>query len=312
MSKKTKLLVGVGTSVLVVALAFGLQRGETGSSRSALAQDLPFDTDRAWSDLETVVGFGPRPAGSENLQKTREYIVAELRAAGLEPLLDEFVATTPVGEIEMANIRAIVPGRREESIAVAGHYDTKRFDVSFVGANDGGSSTAVVLELARISAGLDLEHTLEFIFFDGEEAVVEWNADDSVYGSRHDIDRRYEEGGLRRLKALILVDMVGDRDLGVLDETSSTDWLKEMIWETAATIGYSGYFRSDGYAIEDDHTPYLNAGIDAVDLIDLDYPFWHTPADTIDKTSAESLKVVGDVVYRALPAIDRRLSSDPR
>ncbi len=309
MSKQTKLLAGVATSVVVVVLAFGFQRGETGSPRSTSAQDLPFDADRAWGDLETVVGFGPRPAGSENLQKTREYIVAELRDAGLEPLLDEFVAATPTGAIEMANIRAIVPGRKVESIAVAGHYDTKRFDVSFVGANDGGSSTAVVLELARISAGLDLEHTLEFIFFDGEEAVVEWNADDSVYGSRHDVDRRYEEGTLRRLKALVLVDMVGDRDLGVLDETSSTDWLKEVIWETAARIGYSGYFRNDGYAIEDDHIPYLNAGIDAVDLIDLDYPFWHTPADTIDKTSAESLKVVGDVVYRALPAIDQRLNS---
>ena len=312
MSKKTKLFVVVVSSVLVVALAFGFQRGEIGPGGSTSAPDLPFDSDRAWGDLETVVGFGPRPAGSENLQKTREYIVAELEAAGLEALLDEFVGMTPLGEIEMVNIRAIVPGRKEESIAVAGHYDTKRFDVSFVGANDGGSSTAVVLELARISAGLDLEHTLEFIFFDGEEAVVEWTAEDSVYGSRHDIDRRYEEGTLRRLKALVLVDMIGDRDLGILDETSSTDWLKEVIWETAAAIGYSGQFRNDGYAIEDDHTPYLKAGIDAVDLIDLDYPFWHTPADTIDKTSAGSLKAVGDVVYRALPAIDARLNSEQK
>ena len=312
MSKKTKLFVGVASSVLVVALAFGFQRGEIGPGGSRSAPDLPFDSDRAWSDLETVVGFGPRPAGSENLQKTREYIVDELEAAGLEPLLDEFMATTPVGEIEMVNIRAIVPGRKEESIAVAGHYDTKRFDVTFVGANDGGSSTAVVLELARICAGLDLEHTLEFIFFDGEEAVVEWTAADSVYGSRYDIERRYEKGTLRRLKALVLVDMVGDRDLGILDETSSTDWLKQVIWETAATIGHSGQFRNDGYAIEDDHIPYLKAGIDAVDLIDLEYPFWHTPADTIDKTSAESLKAVGDVVYSALPVIDERLNSEHR
>lgn len=308
MTKKIRLFLGVMASVLLVALGLGVQRGEIGLNESKLAPGVSFDANRAWVDLETVVGFGPRPAGSANLEKTREYIVAELKSVFLEPILDQFIATTPLGDIEMVNIRVVIPGRREESILVGGHYDTKRFDTAFVGANDGGSSTAVLLELARISPELNLEHTLEFIFFDGEEAVVEWTAEDSVYGSRYDVDRRHDEGTLRRLKALVLVDMVGDIDLGIIKERSSTTWLKDLIWETAAKIGYSGYFRSDGYAVEDDHIPYLKAGVDAIDLIDLDYPYWHTPADTLEKNSAKSLKVVGDVVFRSLESIDRHLN----
>ena len=181
----------------------------------------------------------------------------------------------------MANIRAIRNGTSGDgSIAVAGHYDTKRFDFSFLGANDGGSSTAVVLELARITADLELEHDLEFIFFDGEEAVLDWTATDSVYGSRYDIARRFEAGALEDLKALILVDMIGDRDLTVLEEAASSDWLKTLIWETADRLGYGEHFGNTPSFIEDDHVPYLRAGIDAIDLIDFDYPYWHSPGDT--------------------------------
>jgi Zn-dependent M28 family amino/carboxypeptidase len=211
----------------------------------------------------------------------------------------------------MTNIRAIRPGTGSDTIILAGHYDTKRYDFEFVGANDGGSSTAVLLELARITADLDLGHGLEFLFFDGEEAVRDWTLTDSLYGSRFDVDRRSAAGTLDDLKALILIDMIGDRDLQILQETASTGWLRSLIWASADRLGYSKHFGTRFALIDDDHVPYLNAGIPALDLIDFDYPYWHTPQDTLDKTSAASLKVVGDVLYDVLPDIDRQLSSAP-
>ena len=208
----------------------------------------------------------------------------------------------------MVNIRAVRPGPKPSIIALTGHYDTKLFDFPFVGASDGGSSAAWLLEMARATANLKLENTLEFIFFDGEEAVVEWTADDSVYGSRYDVDRRYRDGSLRQLKALILVDMIGDKNLNIRKETQSTDWLKTIIWNTAASLGYTREFPNDTLEVADDHIPYLKAGVPSVDLIDFDYPPWHTAEDTLDKTSGRSLKIVGDVVYFSLPEIDRRAS----
>jgi len=305
MSSTRKLWLLIALPAIAAAVALGFQQREAGPAANA----SPFAAARAFEDLGAIVGFGPRPAGSRNLALARDYILAELREAGLEPVVDAFPAQTPVGEIEMANIRAIRPGRRDETIAVAGHYDTKRFDFAFVGANDGGSSTALLLELARATRDLELDHSLEFIFFDGEEAVREWTATDSLYGSRFDIDRRYDEGTLGDLRALVLVDMIGDRDLEILEEAASAEWLRTLIWETAADLGYGAHFGARRAAIEDDHVPYLNAGIPAIDLIDFDYPYWHTPEDTLDKTSGESLKVVGDVLYHVLPKIDARLTS---
>jgi Zn-dependent M28 family amino/carboxypeptidase len=302
--RASKLWLIIAVPAMAVAVALGVQQRESGPAVGA----SPFDAARAFQDLETVVGFGPRPAGSSNLRMTRDYIVSQLREAGLDPRLDEFVASTPAGPIEMANVLATVAGRGAGTVAVAGHYDTKRFDFPFLGANDGGSSTALLLELARILPGLDLEHSIEIIFFDGEEAVRDWSAADSLYGSRHDVDRRYDAGTLGDLRALILVDMIGDRDLEILQEARSTDWLRDLIWETAETLGYGEHFGRSRQTIEDDHVPYLNAGIPAVDLIDFDYDFWHTAQDTLDKTDAASLKVVGDVLYNVLPALDARLA----
>jgi len=175
-----------------------------------------------------------------------------------------------------------------------------------VGASDGGSSAAWLLEFARSTRDLKLQHTLEFIFFDGEEAVVEWTDDDSVYGSRHDVDRRIRDKSLMDLKAMILVDMIGDKDLNIKREGQSTRWLKDIIWGTAQSIGYGKEFPNEEIEVSDDHIPYLRAGIPAVDLIDFDYPAWHKATDTLDKVSAHSLKIVGDVIYFSLPEIDRR------
>jgi len=293
-------LLAIGL-VLIAALAFGLQQNPTTVQRTS-----PFSEQRAGTDLQTIVGFGPRPAGSDAIAKTRTYIVMELEKAGLKPQFDEFDARTPRGYKHMVNIHATRPGSKPSVIAITGHYDTKVFDnIRFVGASDGGSSAAWLLEFARCTKDLKLDNTLEFIFYDGEEAVVEWTDDDSVYGSRRDVDVRVRNRSLNNLKAMILVDMIGDKNLNIKKESQSTRWLKDIIWGTALSLGYGKEFPNEEQEISDDHIPYLKAGVPSVDLIDFDYPAWHTAADTLDKVSAHSLKIVGDVVYLSLPAIDK-------
>jgi len=301
-----KKLVVLGI-VLAAVVVYGLQRNPTAPSKNS-----PFSEQRADTDLRTLVGFGPRPAGSEAIAKARNYIVSELGKAGLKAQLDEFDARTPRGFRHMVNIRPTRPGSKPTTIAITGHYDTKLFDnFAFVGASDGGSSAAWLLEFARATAGLKLENTLEFVFFDGEEAVVEWTDDDSVYGSRHDVDRRYRDRTLNDVKALILVDMIGDKNLNIKKEGQSTPWLTNIIWSTAQSTGYGKEFPNDVIEVADDHIPYLKAAIPAVDLIDFDYPCWHMACDTLNQVSAHSLKIVGDVVYFSLPEIDRRASQNP-
>src|SRR5437879_6624734 len=291
--------------LLLVPAIYGFQRTPPPSA----PKSSPFSEQRADTDLRTIVGFGPRPAGSEALAKARSYIVSEMSKAGLKPQLDEFDARTPKGFRHMVNIRAIRSGLKPTIIALTGHYDTKVFDrFFFTGAKTGGSSSAWLLEFARATERLKLENTLEFVFFDGEEAVVEWTDEDSVYGSRHDVDRRYRDRKLNDLKAFILVDMIGDKNLNIRKEGQSTDWLKTIIWNNAQSMGHGKEFPNEEIQVSDDHIPYLKAAIPAVDLIDFDYPCWHMFCDTLDKVSAHSLKIVGDVVYFSLPEIDRRVS----
>ena len=300
--KKLFLMLTVAATVSI----YGFQR------TPAVPQGSPFSEQRADTDLRMMVGFGPRPAGSEALTKTKNYIVSELTKAGLTPQLDEFDARTPRGNRHMVNIHAFRQGVKPGVIAITGHYDTKVFEnFRFVGASDGGSSAAWLLEFARATSGLKLENTLEFIFFDGEEAVVDWTDTDSVYGSRHDVDRRNQLRTLGNLKALILVDMIGDKNLNIRREHASTGFLKDIIWNTAQSMGYRREFPNDEIDISDDHIPYLRAGVPSVDLIDFDYPCWHMACDTLDQVSAHSLKIVGDVLYSSLPEIDRRVSQNP-
>ena len=312
------------TGVLGLLVAFSLaiygviafRSAEAPASASASVQRVapsPFNADRAFADLRAMVAFGPRPAGSDELAKTRAYIVAELAKAGLKAELDEFEPVTPRGRKKMTNIRASRPGSRPGTIALVGHYDTKIFnDITFVGANDGGSSAAWLLEMARITQGLRLQNTLEFVFFDGEEAVVDWTDDDSVYGSKYDVERRSKAGTLQQLKAVILVDMIGDKDLNIQRETQSTAWLTDAIWNAGRSLGFTQEFLNSSQTISDDHIPFLNARIPAVDIIDFDYgpghSYWHQASDTLDKTSGRSLKIVGDAVYASLPVIDQRVS----
>jgi Iap family predicted aminopeptidase len=272
---------------------------------------LKFDSTRAYEDLRRQVGFGPRPSGSAALAQTRQYILAQLKAAGVAAREDAWDAQTPIGPIRMVNLIAMIPGRRTDRIALATHYDTKLFrDFRFVGASDGASSTAGVLELARVLQGRQNDYTIELLFFDGEEAVVDWyRNNDNTYGSRRYVQTAQKAGTLAGLKALVLLDMIGDRNLNIMRDSNSTRWLTDIVWGSAAKLGYRANFLPQESTIEDDHVNFVKAGVPSVDIIDLDYPAWHTVQDDLDHVSARSLQIVGDVVVDALPQIERRLAS---
>jgi glutaminyl-peptide cyclotransferase len=260
--------------------------------------------------VERLVAIGPRVAGSPGGEKARAYIVGELRKAGVEAEVQPFEDTTPHGRMRMANVVARLPGRRADVVALAGHYDTKLFtSFRFVGANDGGSSAALLIELARRLAKTPREYTVWLVWFDGEEAREAWTATDSLYGSRH-LAAELERAG-RLPRALVLVDMIGDRDLNIRRDTYSTPWLNDILWASAARLGHSKHFLNDPLPVEDDHVPFLKAGVPAALLIDFDFPPWHTAGDTLDKVSAQSLAVVGDVLLDALPSIEHYLTTQP-
>jgi glutaminyl-peptide cyclotransferase len=300
--------------VLLVALTASTACGErptAQSSKPEVSQAKPsFDGSRAYEHLRQVVSFGPRPAGSAALERTRAYIIDQLKALRVTVIEQPFDARTPIGQIHMVNLIATIPGARKERIAIAGHYDTKLFrEFRFLGANDGGSSTAFLIEMARALKARQNTFTVELIFFDGEEATLrDWSGNDHTYGSQHYVDIARKAGGLATLKALILVDMIADRSQRFLRESKSTPWLTDIIWTTAQRLGYGSIFVNQDTPIEDDHVPFLEAGVVATDIIDLDYPAWHTSRDTIDETSARSLQVAGNVVLEALGPVEQRLA----
>jgi Zn-dependent M28 family amino/carboxypeptidase len=287
--------------------------GAGAMATTALTAQVRFDGDRAFEDLRRQVECGPRPSGSAALEECRRYLLAQLEAAGIAVRQQPFTAATPLGPVRMTNLIATIPGRRPERIALGTHYDTKLFtDIRFVGASDGASSTAAVLELGRALRREPLDYTVELIFFDGEEALVEWSATDSRYGSRHYVQAAQQDGTLAGLKALVLLDMVGDRELTIRREAHSTRWLNDLIWAAAARLGHTSSFLPGTQAVEDDHLPFLAAGIPAVDIIDFQYDAWHTAGDTLERVSPRSLRIVGEVVLAALPEIARRLDAPPR
>jgi glutaminyl-peptide cyclotransferase len=269
-----------------------------------------FDAGRAWEHLRQLVAIGPRPSGSTAIEQTRKYIKEQLATSGLTAVEQAWDDQTPLDKVHMVNLAVTIPGARKERIVIAGHYDTKLYrQFRFVGASDGGSSAAFLLELARVLKARRNALTIELLFLDGEEArMPEWGGTDNTYGSRHYVDVAKRDGTLASLKAMILIDMIGDRDLDIRRDTNSTPWLTNVIWETARRLKLDDYFLADSTRIEDDHLPFLAAGVPSVDIIDLDYEAWHTVKDNIDAVSARSLQVVGDVVLAALPTIEAHLS----
>jgi hypothetical protein len=277
-----------------------------------------FDGERALQHVRRLVEFGPRPAGSDALKRARDYIKGELKSYGLKVSTDEFDAKTPEGERRMVNVSAEVKGTGDDFIVIASHYDTKLYkEFHFVGANDGGSSTGALLEIARVLSSRPRGPVgYRLVFFDGEEATCrEWDEcgkdglPDNTYGSRRYVARLRERGELKRLRALVLLDMMGYEKLELGRDTMSTPWLVDIVWKTAAEIGYGREFAShDEQVGGDDHAPFLDANVPSLDIIQLNtYPFWHTAEDTLDKLSAHSLRAVGEVLLASLPRIEARL-----
>ncbi len=256
-----------------------------------------------------AVAFGPRPAGSPEIRKLQGYIHAELAKNRCEVRDDDFTAQTPVGRVPMQNIIARFPGTSGRIVAITGHYDTKSMPGTyFLGANDGGSSTGFLLELARVLARVPHKNDIYVVWLDGEEAFGEWTDTNGIFGSRHLARKWADDGTLRRVTALINVDMIGDRDLDILKDTNSSPKLQQLIWDVAARLASSRYFQNQEGYILDDHMPFRELGVSAVDLIDFNYgpnnSWWHTDKDTMDKLSAHSFEVVGAVVLETIKALD--------
>jgi len=294
--------------LVAVVLLAGLAGAQTPAG--VAADRAKFDGAAALKHVERLVAIGPRVAGTPGGVKAREYIVAELKKIkGVRVDVRPFEADTPHGRLAMANVVAVVPGRRPDVVMLAGHYDTKLYkEFRFVGANDGGSSSALLIELARRLAAAPRDYTYWLVWFDGEEARVTWTERDSLYGSRRLAADLARAKGLPR--AMILVDMIGDRDLLIRREAHSAAWLSDIIWQTAARLGHGRHFVRERIPVEDDHVPFLKLGVPATLLIDFDFPSWHTADDTLDKVSAESLAVVGRVVLESLPSVEHHLSRE--
>lgn len=258
---------------------------------------------RAMQYVREIVGIGPRPVGSSGHRKLESYLLAHLQGDKVET--DEFIATTPAGTFTMRNYIARYPGTKDGVIVIATHYDTVYSLKNFVGANDGGSGTGLLLELAHhLRAGKLEGPSVWLVWLDGEEAFKEWSATDSVYGSRHLAEKWQKDGTTKKIRAFLLLDMVGDADLTIDRDTNSTPALLDVVQQAATRLGYQSHFFRTEIAAEDDHRPFAAVGVPVADLIDFEYgygrAFWHTPEDTLDKLSPRSLEIVGNVVLESV------------
>jgi hypothetical protein len=271
-----------------------------------------FDGKRAYDAVAKQVSFGPRPAGSPALAKTQDYLLSELKSYGCTTDIDSFSSDTPAGRIAMKNILVKIPGEKPGIILLATHYDTKRLD-NFVGADDGGSSTGVMLELARLLCSQHGRYAVWIAFFDGEEAVREqWEDPDNCYGSREMAARFAASGDLTKIKAFLLADLVGTRTPHFKREENSTKWLVDVVWGVAKKLGYGNVFLDQSSPIEDDHLSFTKRHVPSVDVIDLDNGpngdvyYWHTPQDTLDKISPKTLAIVGHVFVESVKQLQSK------
>ncbi len=294
-------------------------RGVAQAGTSPLAPAFPpappaettggFDGALAYKHVEQLVAIGPHSAGSEGIRRAQAYIEGQLKSYGCAVEEQDFHADTPVGDVAMKNIVAKAPSTSPNIVIYASHYDTKRI-ANFVGADDGGSSTGVLLELARLLCARKNSVAVWLVFFDGEEAFnFNWVDPDHTYGSREFAARLALSGELHRVKAMILVDMVGPTNPLYRRESNSTPWLTDLVWSTAARLGYGNIFDNSQNAIEDDHIPLLQRNVPATDIIDFESPvmdYWHTSKDTLDKIDPRTLAITGYVLLETLPELEKK------
>jgi len=275
-----------------------------------------FNGARAYDYVQQQVNFGPRPSGSAVLERTAGYIKTQLRGDGLTVDEQIFTAPTPYGLKQFRNIIArsrVQTGGPDRVIVIGSHYDTKFMtNITFVGANDAGSSTGVLLELARVEAG---QPNLWFVFFDGEEAMVNYDSQDGLWGSKYFVENLKRRNELKSVKAMVLLDMVGDANLNITIPVNSAGWLMQKVFEASRAAGFRDYFSLYPAEMTDDHVPFVNAGIPAIDLIDFEFgsapglnDYWHTAKDTLDKISPHSLEVVGQTTLRLVELLQNEAS----
>src|SRR5271163_885610 len=271
-----------------------------------------FDGAKAYEHVSKLVSFGPRPPASDGLHRSQEYIIAQLKTAGCEVDQDDFHASTPKGDIAMKNIIAKAPGTGQGIILLLTHYDTLGSVPNFVGAEDSASSTGMMLEMARQLCAKKGPNSVWMAFLDGEESFVNWDKDnDHTYGSRELAARMAVSGDLKRAKAVILTDMIGQYGLKIPKESDSTKWLADLVWKTADRLGHKDVFVNQEVGrIDDDHQSFLSRGVPSVDIIDLnDYiseGYWHTPQDSLDKISPRNVAIVGYVIMESVGELQKK------
>jgi len=286
-------------------------------AHAAAADSAPLphiDAKRAFQYTREVTAFGPRYMGNENHKKLERYIVDHLKGDQVED--DAFTADTVEGKFPVRNIIAKFPGSKDGIIVILGHYDTNYplRNIGYVGANDGGSSTAILLEFAnqlRVAPGKKRDgYSVWLVWTDGEEAVRKWSDTDSLYGTRHLAERWEKDGTLKKIKALMVMDMIGDADLDIFRDTNGAPWLLDLIYSAAERLGYQSHFYAIQTTVEDDHLPFVKRGVPSADVIDLDYGynnvFHHTAQDTMDKLSPKSEEIVGDTIMLTIHMLDQR------
>ncbi len=312
------IVVGIGLTCLAAcALHCGRGKEDPAGDVKRSARNDPtacIDGEAGLGYIRQIISFGPRHAGTPGLERTRAYIVQKLREFGLEPRRDTFVALTPhpeLSRVEMANIIVDIDGPGTKKVLVGGHFDGKIIPgVTFKGANDGGSSTALLLELARCLTAHPPPCPVRLVFFDGEEALVHWNDSDSLYGSKHFAGELRAKGEVEQIAAAVIVDMVGDARLQLVRDSRSTPWVYNALKDKAVELGQGQVFAGPVATMEDDHIPLLSIGIPTALLIDFHFgpgwrsnAYWHTGQDTVDKLSPASLQAVGQILLATLPRL---------
>ena len=284
------------TPLLLLTLAWIGIAQQSGASEAKIWQE--FSGEKALADVQRLVDLGPHPAGSDAIGKARDYIEAQLRQSGWQVIRQAFTDDTPRGKIHFVNLiaRFAGDGTQAPSFLLCSHYDTKLFDtIRFVGANDGGSSTGLLLELARVlGQHPNLARKVELAFFDGEEAFENFSATDGLYGSRY-FARQLQGDDAKKIRGGILFDMIGDRSLDITLPPDSPSLLAQDVFAAAEALKLRKYFTYLDRDLIDDHAPLNAIGIPTIDIIDFNYPSWHTAGDTMDKISAQSLQIVGSV-----------------
>jgi len=284
------------TPLLLFALASIISPDASRATETKIWQEI--SGEKALAHVQRLVDFGPRPSGSGAIEESRQYMEDQLRRSGWRVTRQAFTDDTPRGRVQFVNLIAQFPdqGNTAPLFLLCSHYDTKTFDtIKFVGANDAGSSTGLLLELARvIGQHPNLAGKIELVFFDGEEAYDHFSETDGLYGSRY-FARQLQGSSAKQFRGGILFDMVGDRSLDVTLPADSPAEIARNIFAAAETLKLRSYFTYLDREMIDDHSPLNAIGIPTIDVIDFDYPSWHTAGDTIDKISAESLQIVGSV-----------------